>query len=166
MPASERTQRPANKRTAARLAAVQALYQMDLAGSDVLRTISEFETLRFGHEIDGIAYPPADVAFFRDVVSGVVREQLDLDPQIDRALAEGWPLARIDTTMRQTLRAGLYEIRHRADVPAKAAIVEYVDVARAFFGDGDEPRVVNAILDRLARLARPHEFGGPRPDGA
>jgi N utilization substance protein B len=105
------------------------------------------------------------VTFFRDVVSGVVREQRELDPIIDQVLAEGWPLARIDSIMRQVLRAGLYEIGHRRDVPCRAAIVEYVDVARAFFDDGDEPKVVNAVLDKLGKLVRPDEFGGAKPDG-
>ena len=150
--------KPANKRGAARLAAVQALYQMDVAGSDVLKTITEFELHRLGQMVDGETYLPADVGFFREIVAGVVERQLDLDPAIDQALAQGWPLERIDTTMRQTLRAGLYELKHRRDVPAKVAIAEYVDVARAFFADGEEPNVVNAVLDRLARVARPEDF--------
>jgi N utilization substance protein B len=153
-----------NKRSTARLAAVQALYQMDLAGADVTATIREFEAFRLGREIDGVTYAEADPGFFRDVVGGVVREQLEIDPLVDHALKEGWPLARIDSTLRQVLRAGLYELRYRRDVPAKAVIVEYVDVARAFFEDGEEPRLVNAVLDRLARAARPVEFGAAAPE--
>lgn len=152
-----------NKRSTARLAAVQALYQMDLSGSDVGATIAEFEAYRLGREVEGAQYGAADVQFFRDLVGGVVREQRDIDPRIDRALADGWPLSRIDSTLRQILRAGTFEITSRLDVPAKAAISEYVDVARAFFEDGDEPKIVNAVLDRLARSARPFEFGAPRP---
>jgi transcription antitermination protein NusB len=148
-----------NKRSTARLAAVQALYQMDLSGSDVFATMVEFETYRLGKDIDGDVYGAADPAFFRDIVGGVVREQRVLDPLIDTALAEGWPLTRIDSTLRQILRAGAYELRHRRDVPAKAAISEYVDVARAFFDKGDEAGIVNAVLDRLARAARPQDFG-------
>lgn len=155
-----------NKRSTARLAAVQALYQMDVAGSDVYATISEFEAYRLGKDIDGDQYGAADPAFFRDIVGGVVRTQLEIDPLIDRALLEGWPLARIDSTLRQILRAGVYELFHRMDVPAKAAINEYVDVARAFFDKGDEARIVNAILDKLARSARPDDFGAAqRPTG-
>lgn len=157
--AHEASVRPVNKRGAARLAAVQALYQMDMAGSDVLKTIAEFETHRLGQEVDGQAYLPADATFFRALVSGVVEFQLVLDPAIDGALLDGWPLARIDTTMRQTLRAGLFELQHRSDIPGRVIIAEYVDVARAFFSDGEEPKVVNAILDRLGRAVRPTEFG-------
>ena len=152
-----------NKRSTARLAAVQALYQMDVSGSDVGATIAEFEAYRIGREVDGAHYGAADLQFFRDLVGGVVREQRAIDPSIDGALAEGWPLSRIDSTLRQILRAGVFELTNRLDVPAKAAISEYVDVARAFFEDGDEPKIVNAVLDRLARSARPFEFGGPRP---
>jgi N utilization substance protein B len=152
-----------NKRSTARLAAVQALYQMDLSGSDVSQTIAEFEAHRIGREVDGDVYAAADVQFFRDLVGGVVREQRSIDPTIDQLLAEGWPLSRIDSTLRQILRAGAFELTSRLDVPAKAAISEYVDVARAFFEGGDEPKIVNAVLDRMARAARPFEFGAERP---
>lgn len=148
-----------NKRSSARLAAVQALYQMDSAGSDTEETISEFESYRLGKKIGGEHYAPADVSFFRDIVRGVVENQRELDPLIDNRLATGWPLMRIDLTLRQILRAGLYEIQHKRDVPAKAAIVEYVDVAQAFFDNGEEPKVVNALLDALARELRPQDFG-------
>lgn len=159
--AASRPQRPAtgNKRSAARLAAVQALYQMDVAGSDVGATLAEFEALRLGKEVDGTQYAAADTGFFRDLVGGVVRDQLTIDPMIDNALREDWPLARIDSTLRQILRAGAYELHNRLDVPARAAISEYVDVAKAFFDQGDETKITNAILDRLARAARPQEFG-------
>ncbi len=147
-----------NKRSSARLAAVQALYQMDTAGSDVEDTIAEFEEFRLGKETGGDLYAPADAGFFRDLVRGVVREQLKLDPQIDTTLAKGWPLVRIDMTLRQILRAGFYEILHRRDVPAKAAITEYIDVAQAFFDGGDEVGIVNAVLDQFARKSREQEF--------
>jgi N utilization substance protein B len=147
-----------NKRSSARLAAVQALYQMDTAGSDVEDTIKEFEKFRLGKEIAGDKYSPADAGFFRDILHGVVREQLKLDPLIDEALLNGWPMTRIDMTLRQILRAGAYEIMHRKDVPAKAAIVEYVDVAQAFFNDGDEVKLTNALLDGLARKLRSADF--------
>lgn len=151
--------RPGNKRSSARLAAVQALYQMDISGADLLSTLGEFETFRLGREVDGETYREADTAFFRDIAGGVVREQRLLDPAIDEALKDGWPLARIDSTLRQILRCGAYEIFLRKDVPARAAIVEYVDIARAFFETGDEVRLVNALLDRLGRQQRPSEFG-------
>ena len=161
--ARNKDDRPGNKRSTARLAGVQALYQMDISGSDLFATLSEFEAFRLGQEVDGVAYRDADLAFFRDVVSGVVREQLILDPLIDNALKEGWPLGRIDSTLRQILRCGAYELMHRHDVPARAAIVEYVDIARAFFDAGDEPRLVNGVLDVLARSARPKEFPDAHP---
>ena len=148
-------------RSAARLAAVQALYQMDVGGTGLPDVLAEYEGLRLGQEVEGEQYREADHAFFRDVVSGVVREQRVLDRRVDTALKEGWPLTRIDAILRAILRAGLYELAYRPDVPAKVTITEYVDVARAFFTE-DEPRVVNGVLDRLAREARPEELGGPR----
>jgi N utilization substance protein B len=154
----EQLPKKGNKRSSARLAAVQALYQMDTGGNDVEETIKEFEKFRLGKEIAGDKYSPADAGFFRDIVRGVVREQLKLDPLIDEALANGWPLVRIDMTLRQVLRAGLYEILHRKDVPAKAAIAEYIDVAQAFFNDGDEVKLTNALLDHLGRKLRAADF--------
>jgi N utilization substance protein B len=155
----ERFAKKGNKRSSARLAAVQALYQMDAAGNGVEETVKEFEKFRLGKEVGGDIYSPADAGFFRDIVRGVVREQLKLDPLIDEALAKGWPLVRIDLTLRQVLRAGLYELLHRKDVPAKAAIAEYIDVAQAFFAEGDEVKLANALLDALARKYRAEEFG-------
>lgn len=155
---AEKLIKKGNKRSSARLAAVQALYQMDTAGSDVEATIKEFEKFRLGKEIAGDKYSPADAGFFRDLVRGVVREQRVLDPMIDDVLASGWPLERIDMTLRQVLRAGLYEILHRKDVPARAAIAEYIDIAEAFFGESDETRLTNALLDHLARKQRAAEF--------
>ena len=156
----ERSTRPANQRGAARLAAVQALYQMDLSGATLPEVIAEFETFRLGKEVDGDQYRNADAAFFRDVVAGVVRDQKALDPAIDRTLARGWPLTRIDTTLRAILRAGAFELKNRADVPSRVVISEYVDVAKAFFED-DTPAVVNAVLDGLAHELRAGEFGAP-----
>jgi len=97
--------RKANKRGAARLAAVQALYQMDLAGSGLNEILAEFESHWIGREVEGAQYLPAEAAFFRDIVSGVVREQRDLDPLIDEALSKSWPLKRIETVLRAALRA-------------------------------------------------------------
>jgi N utilization substance protein B len=133
----------ANRRGAARLAAVQALYQ--------------FESHWLGNEVEGDQYLPAEEAFFRDVVSGVVRDQSKLDPLIDEALSKGWPLQRIDAIIRAVLRAGSYELEHRKDVPARVVVSEYVDVAHAFV-EGDETGMVNAVLDQIARQFRADEF--------
>ncbi len=149
--------RRAASRSAARLAAIQALYQMDMTSIDSPRVIAEFEAHRLGQEIEGSQYCEAEAAFFRDLVDGVVREQLRVDPLIDRHLAEGWRLHRLDSILRAILRAGAYEILDRTDVPARVVISEYVDLAHAFF-EGEEPKVVNGILDKLARASRPQEF--------
>jgi transcription antitermination protein NusB len=147
----------AASRSAARLAAVQALYQMDMTGIDLNQVIAEFETHRLGQEVDGCQYADVEAAFFRNLVEGVVREQLMIDPLIDKQLAEGWRLTRVDSILRAILRAGAYEILVRSDVPARVVISEYVDIAHAFFAE-QEPKVVNGILDRIGHKARPHEF--------
>ncbi|MCP4386063.1 MAG: transcription antitermination factor NusB [Hyphomicrobiales bacterium] len=158
----EIAKRPANRRGAARLAAVQALYQMDLAEVTLPMVLAEFESDRLGREVDGEQYRQADAAFFRDVVSGVVRDQRSLDPEIHKALTPGWPLVRIDATLRAVLRSGAFELASRPDIPARVIISEYVDVARAFF-DTDAAGMVNAVLDALARSYRPAEFRAPEP---
>ncbi len=149
----------ANKRGAARLAAVQALYQMDLAGTGLNEILAEFESHWLGGDVEGAQYLPAEAAFFRDIVGGVVREQRRLDPQIDAALACGWPLKRIEAVLRAVLRAGTYELACRRDVPARVVMSEYVDVASAFV-DRDETGMVNAVLDQLAREFRADEVAG------
>jgi N utilization substance protein B len=149
--------RKANKRGAARLAAVQALYQMDLAGTGLNEIMTEFEGHWLGGEVEGEQYRPAEAAYFRDIVGGVVREQSTLDPQIDAALNRGWPLKRIEAILRAVLRAGAYELACRADVPAKVVMSEYVDVAHAFVDD-EETGMVNAVLDQLAHQLRAAEF--------
>jgi N utilization substance protein B len=149
--------RKANRRGAARLAAVQALYQMDIAGAGLNEIFAEFESHWIGREVEGEEYLPAEAAFFRDVVSGVVREQRKLDPLIDAALTRGWPLKRIEALLRAVLRAGAYELDHRRDVPARVVVSEYADVANAFV-DADETGMVNAVLDQLARQIRQDDF--------
>src|SRR5947207_10846519 len=149
--------RKANRRGAARLAAVQALYQMDIGGAGLNDVFAEFESHWLGSEVEGEKYLPAEAAFFRDVVSGVVRDQTALDPVVDQALARGWPLKRIDAIIRAVLRAGTYELEHRKDVPARVVVTEYVDVANAFVDD-DETGMVNAVLDQIARKFRSDEF--------
>jgi N utilization substance protein B len=149
--------RKANRRGAARLAAVQALYQMDIASAGINDIFAEFESHWLGNEVEGEKYLPAEAAFFRDVVSGVVRDQARLDPIIDEALSKGWPLHRIDAIVRAVLRAGAYELEHRKDVPGRVVVSEYVDVAHAFV-DRDETGMVNAVLDQIARQFRGDEF--------
>jgi len=149
--------RKANRRGAARLAAVQALYQMDVGGAGINDIFAEFESHWLGNEVEGDQYLPAEEAFFRDVVSGVLRDQARIDPLIDGALSKGWPLQRVDAIVRAVLRAGCYELEHRKDVPARVVVSEYVDVAHAFV-EGDETGMVNAVLDQIARQFRADEF--------
>jgi transcription antitermination protein NusB len=149
--------RKANRRGAARLAAVQALYQMDIAGAGLNDIFAEFESHWLGGEVEGEQYLPAEAAFFRDVVSGVVRDQETLDPLIDDALSKGWPLKRIDAILRAVLRAGAYELERRKDVPGRVVVSEYVDVANAFV-EAEETGMVNAVLDQIARRFRADEF--------
>jgi N utilization substance protein B len=149
--------RKANKRGAARLAAVQALYQMEIAGTGLNEILAEFESHWLGREVEGAQYLPAEAAFFRDIVSGVVRDQRALDPLIDQALQSGWPLKRIEAVLRAALRAGAYELKERRDIPARVVITEYADVASAFV-ERDETGMVNAVLDQLARNLRAAEF--------
>ena len=151
-------ERKANRRGAARLAAVQALYQMDIGGSGLNEIFAEFESHWLGGEVEGEKYLPAEAAFFRDIVSGVVRDQKKLDPLIDDALSKGWPLKRIEAILRAVLRAGAYELQHRKDVPGRVVVSEYVDVANAFV-DREETGMVNAVLDQIGRHFRSDEFG-------
>ncbi|MDX2264522.1 MAG: transcription antitermination factor NusB [Hyphomicrobiales bacterium] len=150
-------------RSTARLAAVQALYQMDMVGAGVNTVIGEFAAHRFGQDVDGHHYTVADYDFFEDLLKGVVREQKAIDNIIGQHLAQGWRLGRLDSILRAVLRAGAYELLYRPDVPVKVAISEYLDVANAFFDGGDEPGVVNGVLDAIARLTRAAELG--KPDG-
>ena len=110
-----------------------------------------------GSEIEGVQYRQAETAFFSDILTGVVSAQGLIDRLIDKALAAGWPLARIDSVMRAIVRAGAYELKRRADIPARVSIKEYVDIAGAFFGSG-EAGMINAVLDALARQCRAAEF--------
>jgi N utilization substance protein B len=145
--------RPANKRGTARLAAVQALYQMDIVGTGLLEIAAEYEAYRLGKEVDGTVYREADAQWFRAILSGVVEHQKEIDPVIGQSLTEDWPLSRLDSTLRAILRAGVYELMKRADVPVAVIVSEYVDIAKAFY-DEDEPKLVNAVLDRVARRVR------------
>lgn len=148
-------------RSAARLSAVQALYQMEFGGTDLNAVIHEFAELRRdADDEDGefTVIAGADLTFFSELLRGVVRLQRDIDPVIDKRLADGWRFVRVDATVRQILRAALYELIDRPDVPARAIVNEYVEVAKAFFENGDEPKLVNGVLDQLARGYRAGEF--------
>ena len=139
-------------RSAARLAAVQALYQQQMERTALVRLLDEFHQHRLGKVIEDDHYAEADVEFFDDVVRGVDARRGEIDDRLTAKLAEGWTLARLDKTMLQILRAGTYEIIARADVPKAAAISEYVDVAKAFFDDR-EAKFVNGVLDAVAKEA-------------
>ncbi len=141
------------KRTVARLASVQALYQMETGGGGVDEVVREFADHRFEADIEGQRLADADEAYFAEVVRGVVADQASLDGAIARRLAEGWKLDRLDATVRAVLRAGAWELAHRPDVPVEVVIDEYVELAKAFF-EGPEPGFVNGALDRLARDLR------------
>lgn len=147
----------AENRSAARLAAVQALYQMELSGKGLKEILSEFELFWIGQEVEGEQYKPAEIAFFRSILSGVLENQVEIDRAVDKTLAEGWPLRRIEALLRAILRAGTFELLKRGDIPARVAIKEYVDVAGAFF-ERDEAGMINAVLDALARKLRADEF--------
>jgi N utilization substance protein B len=153
--------RRANRRGAARLAAVQALYQMDIAATPINEALAQFESHWIGREVEGDEYLPAEAAHFRDVVRGVVDDQRRLDPMIDQALQKSWPLKRIETVLRAILRAGAYELDRKSEVPARVVVAEYVDVANAFV-DQNETGMVNAVLDQLARQLRAGEFEAAR----
>jgi N utilization substance protein B len=152
-------------RSAARMATVQALYQMDMAGTDLNDIIREFCTERLNDPDaeDANFVSGADQTFMAELLRGVVRRQIEIDPLIDQQLAEGWRLARVDSILRAILRAATVELFERPDVPARVVINEYIELARAFF-DEDEPTVVNGVLDSLARKLRAKEFETKKND--
>ncbi len=140
-------------RAAARLSAVQALYQFDMEGTLMATLLDEFHRHRLGMEIDEEKFEKADVAFFDDIVKGAVARREEIDALLSEKLAQGWSLERLDKTMLQILRAGAYELMARADVPTGAVITEYVDVAHAFFEER-EAKFVNGVLDAVAKSVR------------
>jgi len=140
----------ANMRSAARLGAVQALYQMELGGQSIDQVMEQFAPRQAGGELDGDQYLPADVDFLHQIVKGVLKNQLVIDPAIDNALSDEWPVTRIDATLRAMLRAATFELVFRRDIPLRVVISEYVDVANAFY-DGEVPAMLNAVLDRISR---------------
>jgi N utilization substance protein B len=145
--------RPA--RSVARLAAVQALYQMDVSGHGAEAVVREFRDHRFDRDMDGSRLAPADETLFAQVVRGVAADQTQVDHGIRRRLASGWKLERLDATVRAILRAGAFELLRLPEVPTEVVIDEYVEIAKSFF-EGPEPGFVNAALDRIAANARPH----------
>ncbi|GAB5347898.1 transcription antitermination factor NusB [Alteriqipengyuania sp. 357] len=141
-------------RSAARLAAVQALYQRDMEGTALPKLLDEFHQHRLGREIEGDTYADAEVPFFDDIVRGVDARAEEIDLLLSDKLAEGWSLKRLDKTMLQVLRCGSYELIARVDIPKAAIINEYVDVAKAFFDDR-EAKFANGVLDAVGKSARP-----------
>ena len=144
-------------RSAARLFAVQALYQMEMSDRSAPDVAREFETHRFGERFEDVEMAEGDPDHFRALIGGAVAEQARIDQMTDRALVERWPLKRIDPTLRALFRAAGAELV-AADTPPKVVINEFVEVARAFFPGGREARFVNAVLDHMAREARPEAF--------
>ena len=147
---------PGRRRTAARLAAVQALYQIELAGASPATVVFEFLRHQLGREsaAEGEDFGVADEKLFADLVGGASARRDELDEHIATALTADWPLERLEIILRAILRAGAYELMARSDVPVRVVISEYLDIAHAFFS-GKEPGLINGVLDRLARTLRP-----------
>ncbi|MEM8773213.1 MAG: transcription antitermination factor NusB [Pseudomonadota bacterium] len=152
-------------RSVARLAAVQALYQMEMSGQGVEAAVREFEEFRLNGELEGEKIHGADRKFFNDILRGTVEMQGRLDPYLQRQLADGWKLKRIDSTARAILRAALYEMVRRPDVPFRVVIDEYMEVAASFF-EGDEPKFINGVLNAAAREVRADELGDAHISGS
>ena len=147
------TSKQRRARTVSRLAAVQALYQMELAGEGVETVITEFSNFRFDADIEGQALAEADEAYFAEILRGVVTGQAAIDAAIKARLASNWRIERLDATLRALLRCGAWELRERLDTPREVVIDEYVELAKAFFDDA-EARFVNAALDGVAKDTR------------
>ena len=150
-------------RSTARLAAVQALYQIEISGGEVEQVISEFAGYRLDEVVDGVSLVKPDRAFFAELVRGVALNRRDLDDMIAAVLVEDWAVERLETLLACILRAGAHELADRADVPARVIVSEYVDLADAFYGER-ETGLINGVLDRLARELRLDELtvpGGP-----
>jgi len=143
----------AKARSAARLAAVQALYQHEMEKTQLATLLDEFHRHRLGAEIEEVEYAAAEVAFFDDVVKGTIARRDEIDDLLAQKLAQGWKIERLDRTMLQILRAGAYELLARQDVAVGTAISEYLDVAHAFFNE-KEAKFVNGVLDAVAKAVR------------
>ena len=144
---------PKQARSVARLAAVQALYQMEVSAAGAETVIREFSEHRFDRDVEDMTLAAADEIFFADLVRGVVQHQKVVDSAVVKRLAAGWKLERLDATVRAILRAGTYELSQRADVPTEVVIDEYVELAKSFF-EGPEPGFVNGALDAVAQDVR------------
>lgn len=153
-PVSSKATEPGRRRTAARLAAVQALYQIEVSGASPANVVMEFLRHRLGQEGEGETFGAADERLFAELVEGASARREELDRHIAAALTPDWPLERLEIILRAILRTGAYELLARLEVPARVAISEYIDIAHAFFA-GKEPGLINGVLDRLARTLRP-----------
>ncbi|WP_050602685.1 transcription antitermination factor NusB [Ruegeria sp. 6PALISEP08] len=153
--------KPANQKrlmkSAARLYAVQALFQMEQSGQTTEQVVNEFLDHRFGAVYEGDEMLDGDISVFRSLIDNAVNYQATIDQMTDRALVAKWPIARIDPTLRAVFRAAGAELT-QSNTPPKVVITEFVDVARAFFPEGKEPKFVNAVLDHMAREAQPEAF--------
>jgi N utilization substance protein B len=156
-PKSRRPDRQGSRRSAARLAAVQAIYQSEMTEAGGRAVATEFVKHRLGREIDGDKYAPADEALFRAVVEGTTAKLGEIDPLIGRVLPPDWPLLRLDAVLRAILRAATWELTCHVEVPVRVIIAEYVDLGHAFF-DAKETGLINGVLDRLGRELRPAEW--------
>ena len=156
-PPASRAAGSGGRRRAARLAAVQALSQIEMNEADPESVILEFLTHRLGAGAEDGRTAIADEMLFADLVRGTTRRKAEIDRALDRVLVEGWPVERLESVLRAILRCGVYELRMRRDIPPRVTINEYVDVAHDFFS-GDEPRLVNGVLDRLAHLLRAEDL--------
>ena len=146
----------------ARMSAVQALYEMDITQKGVHEVLAEFRSFWIGREIDDdLEMKEAETSFFGQIVEGVIKDQVLIDRTIDQALSKGWPLVRIEVVLRAIMRAGVFELLLRKDIPPRVSISEYVDVTRAFYSE-EEPGMVNAVLDHIARENRLEELGAKR----
>ena len=146
----------------ARMSAVQALYEMDITHKGVHEVLAEFRSFWIGREIDDdLEMKEAETSFFGQIVEGVIKDQVLIDRTIDQALSKGWPLVRIELVLRAIMRAGVFELLLRKDIPPRVSISEYVDVTRAFYSE-EEPGMVNAVLDHIARENRLEELGAKR----
>ncbi len=150
---AESTSSKGGARSASRLAAVQALYQMEMNDEHAHNIVDEFIDHRLGAVIEGDHYSDADVAFFANLVKGVEERAKEIDDHVSGSLADNWTLTRIEPVARAILRAGTYELIGRPDVPTSVVINEYVDVAKAFFDDS-KPGFINGVLDKLAKIIR------------
>jgi len=153
----------ARRRSAARLATVQALYQIELSGGAPESVVQEFLEHRLAEQLDEAELTEADPEFLAMLVSGVAGESALLDDMLSAVLAEGWPVERLETLLRLILRAGAYELGYLPEIPARVIITEYVRLAQAFF-DGKEPGLANGVLDRMAHSLRPEEFDAPQDE--